>query len=112
MPDTNAPDMWLASGARHHFSEVLDAAVAGKPQFIRRRDGREAVLVSRDYFDQTRPNLKSYLLSAGFAPAEEDAFDRALAEVRETSGGLYAPRAVTEEKPAVRSRHRRPQQSA
>ena len=92
MQETSDPDIWQASSARHRFSEVLDAAVAGKPQFIRRRDGREVVLVSRDYFEQTRPNLKSYLLTAGFAADAPDAFDQALADVRQNSGASFAPR--------------------
>jgi prevent-host-death family protein len=83
---------WQAAQARSHFSEIVDAAIAGQPQFIRRRDGREVVLVSRDYFEQTRPNLKSYLLGAGYAEDEGDAFDAALREARE--GPTLAPRTL------------------
>ena len=86
-------DRWQAAQARSHFSEVVDAAIAGRPQFIRRRDGHEVVLVSRDYFDQTRPNLKSYLLDAGYAGDASDAFDAALREARE-KGPTLAPRDV------------------
>jgi prevent-host-death family protein len=75
-------DNWQATRARTHFSEIIDAAIDGKPQFIRRRDGHEVVLVSRDYFDRTKMNLKSYLLTAGYAPDEPDAFDEAIATVR------------------------------
>jgi PHD/YefM family antitoxin component YafN of YafNO toxin-antitoxin module len=75
-------DNWQATRARTHFSEIIDAAIDGKPQFIRRRDGLEVVLVSRDYFDRTKMNLKSYLLTAGYAPDEPDAFDEAMATVR------------------------------
>jgi prevent-host-death family protein len=75
-------DNWQATRARTHFSEIIDAAIDGKPQFIRRRDGHEVVLVSRDYFDRTKMNLKSYLLTAGYAPDEPDAFDEAMATVR------------------------------
>ena len=73
---------WQAAQARQHFSEVIDAAAGGKPQFIRRRDGHEVVVVSRDYFDRTKINLKSYLLAAGYAGDRPDAFDNAMAEVR------------------------------
>ena len=83
---------WQASSARRHFSDVVNAAVAGHPQFIRRRDGREVVLVSREYFEQTRPNLKSYLLTAGFAEGPQDAFDSLLAETRGEVGASVTPR--------------------
>lgn len=85
-------DSWQAAQARSHFSEIVDAAIAGRPQFIRRRDGHEVVIVSRDYFDQTKPNLKTYLLSAGYAEDEDDAFDAALRKAKE--GPTLGPRAV------------------
>ena len=75
-------DSWQAAQARAHFSDIDDAAIEGRPQFIRRRDGHEVVLVSRDYFDRTKMNLKTYLLTAGYAPDEPDAFDEAMATVR------------------------------
>ena len=83
---------WQAARARAHFAEVVDAAVEGKPQFIRRRDGHEVVLVSRAYFDQTKMRFKDYLLTAGYAGDEPDAFDEAMREVR--TGPLLGPRAV------------------
>ena len=82
-------DTWQAAEARHRFSDVVDAAVEGSPQFIRRRDGREVVLVSREYFERTKPSLKSYLLSAGYAEAEDDAFDAAMRHVRTEGGPLF-----------------------
>jgi prevent-host-death family protein len=87
-------DTWQAAEARHRFSDVVDAAVAGNPQFIRRRDGREVVLVSLEYFEKTKPNLKSYLLSSGYADAADDAFDVAMSGVRTEGGPLFEPRDV------------------
>jgi prevent-host-death family protein len=84
---------WQASKARHHFSELVDAAVDGKPQFIRRRDGREVVLVSRDDFEKLKPNLKNYLLTAGYAGDADDAFDIAMRTVRE-GPPILVPRKV------------------
>ncbi len=75
-------NVWQAAEARHRFSEIVDAAVEGKAQFVKRRDGKEVVVVSRDYFEKTRPNLKTYLLTEGFADDGEDAFDKALREIR------------------------------
>jgi prevent-host-death family protein len=85
---------WQAGAARNRFTAVVDAAVAGQPQFIRRRDGREVVVVSREYFELTRPNLKTYLLAAGYAGDEDDAFDRALRTVRRDGEPMFGERAV------------------
>jgi prevent-host-death family protein len=86
-------DNWQAAQARAHFAELVEAAVEGKPQFIRRRDGNEVVLVSRAYFDQTKMNLKDYLLNAGYAGEEPDAFDEAMQTVRNRLPPL-APRSL------------------
>lgn len=86
---------WQAAQARHKFSKLVDAAVEGAPQFIRRRDGREVVLVSREYFESTKPNLKSYLLDAGYAEGE-DAFDAAMKDIR-SGPPLFPPRQLPSE---------------
>ena len=85
---------WQAGEARHRFGAVVDAAVEGHPQFIRRRDGREVVVVSREYFEKTKPNLKSILLSAGYAGPEEDAFDIAMRRVRTEGPPLFGSRDI------------------
>lgn len=85
-------DVWQAAEARHRFSELVDAAVEGHPQFVRRRDGREVVVVSKEYFDQTKPNLKSYLVGSGYADEQEDAFDVAIRNVRTDTAPLLHPR--------------------
>lgn len=74
--------VWRAAEARHRFSEIVDAAVQGEAQFVKRRDGKEVVVVSREYFEKTRPTLKSYLLDEGFAESGEDAFDKAMQQIR------------------------------
>lgn len=79
-------ETWRAAEARHRFSKVVDAAVSGKPQFIRRRDGREVVVVSREYFERTKPSLKNYLLSSGYAAPGDDAFDGAMHGMRTDAG--------------------------
>jgi prevent-host-death family protein len=75
-------NIWQAAEARHRFSEIVDAAVEGEAQFVKRRDGKEVVVVSRDYFEKTRPTLKTYLLAEGFAEDGEDAFDTAMRAIR------------------------------
>ena len=81
---------WQASDPRHKFSEVIDAAVGGEPQFVKRRDGRQVVVVSLEYFEQNRPTLKTYLLSEGVSEETEDAFDRAMRDIR-TEGSPFIP---------------------
>jgi prevent-host-death family protein len=84
-------DAWQAGTARHRFSELVDAAVEGRPQFVRRRDGREVVVVSKEYFEQTRPNLKTALLSFRFGQ-RSDAFDRSLRKARGDLADALQPR--------------------
>jgi prevent-host-death family protein len=83
-------DVWQAGAARHRFSELVDAAVDGRPQIIRRRDGREVVVVSKDYYERTKPNLKSVLLSHRFGK-RGDLLDAVLEEARATLGTALAP---------------------
>jgi prevent-host-death family protein len=87
-------DTWQAAEARHRFSELVDAAVGGRPQFVRRRDGREVVVVSKEYFDETKPNFKSYLMTSGYAGVADDAFDGALRHVTSEGPPLIQPRKV------------------
>jgi prevent-host-death family protein len=85
-------DVWQAAEARQRFSDLVDAAVEGHPQFVRRRDGREVVVVSKEYFNQTKPNLKSYLVGSGYADEQVDAFDVAMRSVRTDGSPLLQPR--------------------
>lgn len=87
---------WQAANARHRFTDVIDAAVSGEPQFVQRRDGKEVVIVSRDYFDITKANLKTVLLDEGYSGTGEDAFDAILSEIRAESAIIVAPRIETE----------------
>ena len=72
---------WQATKARGAFAGIIDAAVEGTPQLIRRRDGKEVVVVSRAYFEANKPNLRDYLLTAGYA-GDHDEFDDALQSPR------------------------------
>lgn len=73
---------WQSSEARHKFGDLVDAAVDGEPQLIERRDGKKVVLVSKDYFESTKPNIKTFLLNRGYSGEGEDEFDRILLDVR------------------------------
>ena len=81
---------WRATKARGAFAEIIEAAAKGEPQLIRRRDGKEVVVVSLDYFEASRPNLRDYLLNAGYAE-DHDEFDDALAAVRGSAESPFAP---------------------
>jgi prevent-host-death family protein len=85
---------WQATRARESLPDIIDAAVDGTPQLVRRRDGKAVVVVSKDYFDRTQPNLRDYLLKSGYA-ADHDAFDDALRKVREGHMGLPTPRPLS-----------------
>jgi prevent-host-death family protein len=85
-------DTWQAASARHHFSELIEAAVSGRPQFIRRRDGREVVLVSKEYYSRTKPTLKSVLLSHRFGE-RGDVLDQALEDAKVALGAALTPQA-------------------
>jgi hypothetical protein len=73
---------WQAAVARNRFTDIINGAVAGEPQFVQRRDGKEVVVVSREYFEITKPNIKSYLLNAGYSGEGEDQFDACMEDVR------------------------------
>ncbi len=76
---------WQVAEARRHFADVIDAASHGEPQFIARRDGSEVVVVSKSYFNATRPNLRTALLANAFG-SRGDMLDQALSEAREVLG--------------------------
>jgi prevent-host-death family protein len=100
-------DVWQAGAARHRFSELVEAAVDGRPQIIRRRDGCEVVVVSKEYYEKTKPSLKSVLLAHRFGE-RGDVFDAALEEARATLGATLTPESVNlETKDDDRPRHRR-----
>jgi hypothetical protein len=58
---------------------------SGRPHFVRPRDGREVIVVSKECFHETKPNLKSYLMESGYADAAADAFDIAMSDIRTVS---------------------------
>jgi prevent-host-death family protein len=91
MPST-AEKVWQAAKARESFAELVEGALAGTPQVVRRRDGKEVVVVSREHYERTKPSLKSYLLTQGHAGEEEDAFDRAMRDIREGAPIPFGPR--------------------
>ncbi len=78
---------WAASVAKAHLPEIIDAAVAGDPQLIERRDGKEAVVVS----------LKTFLLENTYSGEGEEEFDQILRDIRGEGFNLQ-PRTATSEK--------------
>ena len=90
-------DTWQASNARLKFADIFDGAIAGQPQLVKRRDGKEVVVVSRDYYEKTKPNLKSFFLEGGYSGSGEDAFDDITGGIRGSTSGMFAPRRVDPE---------------
>jgi prevent-host-death family protein len=88
------PKVWQAAEARHRFTELVNAAIRGEPQFVERRDGTAVVIVSREYFEKTRPTLKDVLLYQGFAE-DDDAFDQALRDIRREGNTFIRPGPVS-----------------
>lgn len=84
---------WQATRARTALLEIIDAAVDGVPQLIRRRDEKEVVVVSRDYCDANKPSLRNYLLTAGYTE-DHDELDDALRKVREQGMAAFSSRAL------------------
>jgi hypothetical protein len=65
---------------------------------VRRSDGREVARASRQCLEPAGPSSKDYLLSSGYAGDEEDAFDRALRDVRrDWPPLLYSRRVLLED---------------
>lgn len=87
--------VWQASAARDRFSDLVDAAVEGRPQFVRRRDGKEVVVVSAEYFEKTKPNLRDLLLFGGFVPDEDDELKAYYAKARGLLGLSFKPASQT-----------------
>jgi hypothetical protein len=57
--------MWEAANVRHKFSDIMDAALAGHPQFVKRHDGKEVAVVSRQYFDSTKGQHQDFPAERG-----------------------------------------------
>lgn len=87
---------WPASIARTKFADIFDGAMAGQPQFATHRDGSEVVVVSRRYFEDTRPNVKTFLLRSGYeGKGEGEAeFDDIMQGVRGSTSGMLGVRRV------------------
>lgn len=73
---------WQVSEARSHFADVVDRALAGVPQVIRKRGGDEVVVVSKEAWDRAKPNLRDYLLSSSATAEEYEAFEQGLQRAR------------------------------
>ncbi len=84
--------VWQFADARAQLSDVFELALV-QPQIIQHRNRSETVLVSRDYFERTKPTLKSALLeSRGAGEQEDDPFEAALAQVRANGATVLSPR--------------------
>lgn len=86
--------VWQATEARTQLSAVMEAALSGKPQVIRKRTGEEVVVLSRADYDRIKPTLKDYLLRSAGAAGEDDdeSLEGALRRARATGTMGFNPR--------------------
>jgi hypothetical protein len=109
-----SPPVWQASEAQSRLGELVDAALDGAPQVVRRADGREVVVVAREVFqapDESAPRetLRDVLLNPGFTLEEDDPFFTDIAHAR-TLLGASLPAPYLNEGPtedALRAGHER-----
>lgn len=91
MSQSNEP-IWQFTEARANLSDVFERAMV-EPQVIQHRNGTQAVLVSREYFDANKPTLKRALLdSRGVGEQDDDPLEAALAKVRASGATVVSPR--------------------
>ena len=93
MADDN---VWQTTMARARLPAVMKAALAGKPQIIRKRSGEEVVVISKADYERLRPTLKDFLLRSQGAAGDDDdeALENALRVLRSTGAMGFAPRPV------------------
>jgi len=70
--------VWSASDAKVQLDALVEAAANGEPQRIRTDDGKEVVVISKRYFDETIPQLKMALLTGEKTGQAGDALDDTL----------------------------------
>jgi hypothetical protein len=91
------PPVWQASEAQSRLGELVDAALDGAPQVVRRADGREVVVVARAVFEAPadaeapKETLKDVLLNRGFTLEEDDPFFTYLEEARGHAAVTFDP---------------------
>lgn len=81
--------IWNVVEARTGFVDLVDAAVAGSSQMIRRHDRRELVQVSREAWEAARPTFLDVLLASAGEGGENNLLDSVLESgQREVSGTI------------------------
>lgn len=86
--------VWQASDAQANFAAVMDGALSGTPQVIRRRSGEDVVVLSHADFERMWTTLKDYLLRSA---DDDDTLEDALRCVRGMGALGLAPRGADEE---------------
>ena len=83
--------LWQAADARANLPTVMEGALAGVPQVIKKRTGEEVVVIARADYDRMKPNLKDFLLqSAGLD--QDDALDEGIRKTHLNGAMGFAPR--------------------
>jgi prevent-host-death family protein len=91
--DMTQERLWQATDARANLPTVMEGALAGVPQVIKKRTGEEVVVIARADYDRMKPNLKDFLLqSAGLD--QDDALDEGIRKARLNGAMGFAPRST------------------
>ena len=103
------PPVWQASEAQSRLPELVDAAIDGAPQVVRRPDGREVVVVARTDVEGARPTVKDWMLDDSLKLAEDDPFFTDIKHARTLLGASLPHPYLNEDSPgdAIRAGHER-----
>jgi hypothetical protein len=92
------PPVWQASEAQSRLPELVDAALDGAPQVVRRPDGREVVVMAREAVETEAPaaeewkdGFRRWFLDNDLRLAEDDPFFTYLEEARDHLSATFDP---------------------
>jgi hypothetical protein len=113
------PPVWQTSEAQSHLTELVDAAIGGAPQVVRRPDGREVVVMARKVAEAAKPDahetqdgVQAWFLNNNLKLAEDDPFFTYLEEARDHLSATFDPSIGGKEfLDAVHPRHKRRKRS-
>jgi prevent-host-death family protein len=89
-PSMSQERLWQISEARSHLPAVLEGALSGVPQVIKKRTGEEVVVIARSDYDRMKPTLKDFLLQS--PRSDDDMLEEGIRQARATGSMGIAPR--------------------
>ncbi|WP_192499358.1 type II toxin-antitoxin system prevent-host-death family antitoxin [Skermanella pratensis] len=89
--------LWQISEARANLSNVMEGALSGTPQVIKKRTGEEVVVIAREDYKRLKPTLRDYLLQSAGLDSDQ-VLDEGIRQARSTGTLGLTVRAQVEEK--------------